>query len=480
MGSQTNQGGGRLSKGSYLVLGGMLFSMFFGAGNLILPPLVGLQAGTAYLPAMAGFLAAGIGLPVLAIVALAQCGSARALAGRVGPRFAAAFVALVYLTIGPFLAIPRTASTAFAMAKPLLPYGIDSAAATVAFSLAFFGVAFLLALHPGALNRVMGRFSAPLLIVLIVVVVASAVFAPVGAPASPVPPYDGNALSEGFIAGYQTTDLLAALCFGIVVTVNAKALGARGPKPLTLAVSVAGVIAGVLMGVVYCGIGIVGVQMGTVSPGATNGAELLSVACQMHFGPAGAVLVAAIFLLACLNVCIALVSCCAEYFYEALPRFPLAAWAAVFAGSSCLVSLLGLDAILAFSVPLLNALYPPAIVLVLMGLFAKQVDRVPKAWAWTVGFTGAASVLVVAGDLFFADGQTLAAVLPFGSLGFGWVVPALAGAAIGTAISLAKRESAEGPPADARASADRTDDEPAGPPAPPPKARRARFADKDR
>ncbi|WP_261429661.1 branched-chain amino acid transport system II carrier protein [Xiamenia xianingshaonis] len=448
-----------MSKGSYLVLGGMLFSMFFGAGNLILPPLLGLQAGTVYLPAMAGFLAAGIGLPVLAIIALAQCGSARALAGRVGPRFAAMFVALVYLTIGPFLAIPRTASTAFAMVKPLLPYGIDPAAATVAFSVVFFGVAFLLALHPGALNRVMGRFSAPLLIVLLVVVVASAVFAPVGDPAPPVPPYDGNALSEGFIAGYQTTDLLAALCFGIVVTMNAKALGARESKSLTLAVSVAGVIAGVLMGAVYCGIGIVGVQMGSVSPGATNGAELLSATCQMHFGPAGAVLVAAIFLLACLNVCIALVSCCAEYFYEALPRFPLAAWAAVFAVSSCLVSLLGLDAILAFSVPLLNALYPPAIVLVLMGLVAKCVDRVPKAWAWAVGCTGVASVLIVASGLLFADGQTIVDALPFASLGFGWVVPALVGAAIGVAVSLAKRPAAKEPQAGAHAPVDRADDE---------------------
>ena len=104
-----------------LVVGGMLFSMFFGAGNLILPPLLGLQAGVDAPAAMVGFLVAGIGLPVLGIVAVALCGDVRQLAGRVSPLFASVFVALVYLTIGPFLAIPRTSSTAFEMMRPLVP-----------------------------------------------------------------------------------------------------------------------------------------------------------------------------------------------------------------------------------------------------------------------------------------------------------------------------------------------------------------------
>lgn len=152
-----------LRPGQLLAVGGMLFSMFFGAGNLILPPLLGLQAGDQAIPAMTGFLIAGIGLPVLGIVAVAVCGGVRELAGRVSPLFASVFIALMYLTIGPFLAIPRTSSTAFEMLRPLLPV-TDAAGlgvATAAFSVAFFGVAFALALRPGLLSRVLGRFSAP-------------------------------------------------------------------------------------------------------------------------------------------------------------------------------------------------------------------------------------------------------------------------------------------------------------------------------
>ena len=195
-----------LRPGQLLAVGGMLFSMFFGAGNLILPPLLGLQAGDQAIPAMTGFLIAGIGLPVLGIVAVAVCGGVRELAGRVSPLFASVFIALVYLTIGPFLAIPRTSSTAFEMLRPLLPV-TDAAGlgvATAAFSVAFFGVAFALALRPGLLSRVLGRFSAPALILLIVLVVGASVLGGAPAPTAPQPPYDASPLSNGFLTGYQT------------------------------------------------------------------------------------------------------------------------------------------------------------------------------------------------------------------------------------------------------------------------------------
>lgn len=433
--SHPNASSAKLSVSSYILLGGMLFSMFFGAGNLILPPLLGLQAGTEALPAMIGFLAAGIGLPILAILALAKCDSLKALAGRVGPRFALVFCALIYLTIGPFLAIPRTATTSFEMVAPLLPEGTNLLPATIIFSLIFFGVAYLLAIHPGSLSNIMGKFSAPLLILLIIVVVAAAWFAPAGQATSPQAPYDQNALTEGFLTGYQTVDLLSVLCLGIVVAINAKSQGATEPKSLAFAISMAGIIAGVLMGLIYCGLAFVGAQFGSVIPQAANGAELLATTCALHFGAAGSVLVAAIFLLACLNVCTALTSCCAEYFYINYPGISLKAWAAIFAGGSCLVSLVGLNAILQFSVPLLNTLYPPAIVLVLLGLFPAFFDKFPKLWPWAVGTTAVASVLITLCDIIFPNTWTPIDLLPFADTGFGWLAPALVGALIGLILS---------------------------------------------
>ncbi len=425
-----------------LAVGGMLFSMFFGAGNLILPPLLGLQAGGAAIPAMAGFLAAGIGLPVLGIVAVAVCGGVRELAGRVSPLFASVFIALMYLTIGPFLAIPRTSSTAFEMLKPLLPAtdaaGLDIAA--IAFSAAFFAVAFALALRPGLLSRVLGRFSAPALIALIVLVVGASLLGGADFSSQPHAPYDASPVSHGFLTGYQTMDLLAALCFGIVVAANVRELGVRDPKRVAGSISGAGLIAGALMMAIYCGLAFVGATMASSMPDAANGASILTASASAHFGATGTVIVAAIFLLACLNVCTGLISCCSEYFSEAFPRIPLPAWAAAFAVFSCAVSLVGLDAILAFSAPLLGALYPPAIVLVAMGLVRRRCDRLPCMWPWAVLTTAAYSVAVGLRDAF-APGLWLALdALPFADAGLGWLLPALAGAAIGAVWSLAERK----------------------------------------
>ena len=155
-----------LSNRQALVVGLTLFSMFFGAGNLILPPLLGLQAGTDSPAAMVGFLVTGIGLPVLGIVAVALAGTLRELAARVHPAFARVFVALVYLAIGPCLAIPRTSSTSFEMVAPLLPAGVSAETARLVFSV-LSCAAYALAMHPGALTRLLGRITGPALIALI-------------------------------------------------------------------------------------------------------------------------------------------------------------------------------------------------------------------------------------------------------------------------------------------------------------------------
>ena len=161
-----------------IAVGITLFSMFFGAGNLILPPMLALQAGTSTVPAMTGFLVAGIGLPVLGIVAVALVGTARELADRVHPLFSGIFVAAIYLAIGPCLAIPRTSSTAFEMLIPLFPQGAPIRTIRLVFSIVFFAVAYALAMHPGALTKLLGRITGPALILLLIMVVGSSIVHP--------------------------------------------------------------------------------------------------------------------------------------------------------------------------------------------------------------------------------------------------------------------------------------------------------------
>ena len=424
-----------------LFVGITLFSMFFGAGNLILPPLLGVQAGSDGLPAILGFFVTGVGLPVLGIVAVALSGTLRDLATRVHPTFARVFVALVYLAIGPCLAIPRTASTAFEMLAPLLPEGVSLELARLAFSVAFFVVAYALALHPGRLTRLLGRVTGPALIALIVVVVASALVSLPGMTPAPAPvaPYDGAPAVAGFLTGYQTMDLLASLTFGLVIATNVRALGVTAPRDVTRAVCGAGVIAGVLMMAVYGGLCVVGYELSAELASVTNGAVVITASASAHFGLAGTAIVAAIFLLACLNVCIGLISCCGSYFSEELPRVSYRACALAFAAFSCAVSNLGLDAIISFSATLLGALYPPAIVLVAMGLLRRRCDAVPAVWPWTVGVTVAVSAAEALRDALAPALALPLDVLPLAGMGLGWVLPALLAAALSSALSVLLR-----------------------------------------
>ena len=421
-------------------VGVTLFSMFFGAGNLILPPLLGVQAGRDSLPAILGFFVAGVGLPVLGIVAVALSGTLRELASRVHPLFARIFVALVYLAIGPCLAIPRTASTAFEMLAPLLPEGLSLEVARLVFSVAFFAVAYVLAMRPGRLTRLLGRVTGPALILLIVGVVMAAISSLAGAPALPdapaVAPYDTSPAVQGFLTGYQTMDLLASLTFGLVIASNVRSLGVTARGGVMREICRAGVMAGILMIAVYGGLCAVGFEQSVALAGATNGAEVITASATAHFGTAGTVVVAAIFLLACLNVCIGLISCCGTYFSEELPRASYGACALAFSVFSCAVSNLGLDAILDFSALLLGAMYPVAIVLVAMGMLRRPCDRVPAVWPWTVGVTAVVSVVGVVRDAL-APGVALPLdVLPLADVGLGWVVPALLAASLSAGVSL--------------------------------------------
>lgn len=430
-----------------LAVGITLFSMFFGAGNLILPSLMALQAGTNAVPAVAGFLVAGIGLPIMGIVAVALVGTARELANRVHPTFSLVFVTAIYLSIGPCLAIPRTSSTAFEMLVPLLPAGISVELARTAFSVAFFAVAFVLALHPSALTRLLGRVTGPALIILIIAVVGSAMLAPAGTAQQPLAPFNDAPAIQGFLSGYQTMDLLASLTFGLVIAENIRGLGVTDERGLTREISRAGVVTGALMGLVYCGLAFVGASFGTVMPDATNGAAILTASATAHFGVAGTVVVAAIYLLACLNVCIGLISCCGTYFAETfgaaapephngpLARVPYAGWAAAFALFSCFLSNFGLDAILALSVPLLNALYPVSIVLVVMGMAYAACDRAPLVWPWVAGVTAVVSVATAVRDALGPALQTPLDLLPLSGIGLGWLVPAAIAAVIGVVAS---------------------------------------------
>lgn len=415
----------KLSVRNLVLVGFTLFSMFFGAGNLIFPPHLGAQAGANFWFAFAGLAVSAIGLPIAGVAAVAHAGSLDALAGRVHPAFARVFTILVYLSIGPCLAIPRTASTSFQMLVPLVG---SSSALQLGYSVVFFTAAFLVALHPEKLTDWLGRILCPCLILLIVVLFAGCMIHPLAAHyGTPSAEYASLPAMQGVLYGYQTMDTLAALNFGAVIALNVRVRGVTEDSAVEHSIIQAGLIAGTLLLIVYAMLGHAGAQTGTVYPGLATGAEVLTALAQNLFGKAGLVLIAAIFVIACFNTCVGLISCVGQYFHQLLPRIPYPVIAAFFAAASMVISNIGLAGIIRLSTPVLNAIYPVAIVLILLS-FVPGLEKRRAVWPLCVGFTAVQSV---AAALPLGVVSAAANALPLGSLGFGWIVPAVVGLAVG-------------------------------------------------
>ena len=226
--------------------------------------------------------------------------------------------------------------------------------------------------------------------------------------------------------GHQTMDALAALNFGAVIAMNIRAQGVDREQDVQRSAIRAGLVAGGLLLAVYTMLG---------HAGALTGAEVLTVLAERLFGKAGLVLLAAIFMLACFNTCVGLIACVGEYFHTLLPRIPYPVLAAFFAAASMLFSNLGLAEILRLSIPVLNALYPVAIVLIVLS-FVPGLEQRRRVYPLCIGCTAVQSI---AAALPLGPLSALANALPLAALGFGWVFPAVAGLLAGILLSCTEK-----------------------------------------
>lgn len=419
-----------------LWVGFTLFSMFFGAGNLIFPPFLGAQAGTLTWLAMPGFALSAIGLPVLGVVAVAKSGGLQALGARVHPYFAAVFTLLIYLSIGPCLAIPRTASTSFEMA--VTPFTQTGSTLRLAYSVLFFAVAAALALRPEKLTDRLGKVLCPALITLIVILFVGCIAHPVASGYGTVADtYRSLPTVRGFLDGYQTMDAIAALNFGAIIALNVRARGITDDRAVVRGTIHAGFIAGAIFLIIYSMLAHIGALSGAAFPGGETGADTLTRLVAALFGRYGNVLLAAIFVIACLNTCIGLLSCCSDYFHNLVPRVSYRMWVVFFAAISVVIANLGLAAILKVTLPVLNAIYPPAIMLIVLALGGKALYARRAVYPLTIGCTSVVSVVsaLAGAGLSIPFLANAFARIPLASLGLGWVIPALCGLVIGMIVS---------------------------------------------
>ncbi len=415
--------GTRLSQAKSFMVGITIFSMFFGAGNLILPPLLGYQAGEHIFWAFLGFCITAVVLPILALVATSRCADIRHTYDKISPNFSLFFNTSIYLVIGPTLAMPRTATTAFEMMQPLFPMEHMRLILFI-FTLVFFGLAFHFAMKPNKLVEYMGRFSGPSLLILIAIILGANILNPPAYTISVAqPPYETNPFFGGFITGYQTMDVLAGIVSGYIVYINVKAQGLTDEKAISRQIGKSGILAGVMMVLIYAGFAYLGIIQGEGTT-FTNGAQIIVASSVSQFSYVGMTLVALVFLIACLNVCTSLTSACSTYFSSTFTSLSYRTWALIVVGVSMALANGGLDAILVYSIPLLLAIYPVSLCLLAYGLLPKSDASLP-AWRISLGVCLAMSAVSAIRTGFFPDSTLMIDSLPGSAFGLEWVIPTI-------------------------------------------------------
>ena len=433
---------------SNLLIGSLLFGLFFGAGNLIFPVKMGQLAGANTLPATIGFLLTGVGLPVLGVIAsaLSRSESLFEMAKPVNKSYSIFFTCALYLTIGPLFAIPRTATVAFEVGladfigHDFLQVGL------LIFSLIFFIMTLYFSLRPGRILDWVGRYLTPAFLILLSVLIVATFINPMGeiGQFEPQGTYATRPLFTGILDGYHTMDALASLAFAIVIISTIEKLGVHDPKRKAIETLKAGVICLIGMGVIYASLAYMGVtSLASVGSGA-NGGIILSMVGSHYFGFVGQILLAAIVFVACLKTAIGLITSCAQMFSEMFPRsISYNKYAIAFTLVSFIIANFGLNAIIQLSVPVLMFLYPLAITLIILSLLAPIINKQKDIYRWTTSLTVIAAIfdfinalpdtvkenVIITKMINFAK-----IVFPGFDYGFGWIVPAMIGFIIGLII----------------------------------------------
>lgn len=437
-----------------IVIASMLFGMFFGAGNLIFPIHMGQLAGSNTVAAAIGFIITGVGLPLLAVASFGMSGTEDMLhlSSKISKGYGIFFTSLLTLSIGPFFAIPRCATTSFTVGIEPIVHSSNKIALLL-FSLAFFAIVLVFSLKETALLTWIGKVINPLFLVVYGVLLIASFAKPI-APFTSIQPdasYASTSLLNGVLEGYNTMDALAGLLFGIVVIDAVKNFGVSGDKNIMKSTMLSGAYTCVLMAVIYMLSSIMGASSRGIFPISDNGGIALSEISHHYFGRFGATLLAAIVTLACLKTSIGLVASCSSLFVKLFSGLKLSrtAWVYIITIFSFVVANFGLNTIIQISVPVLMFIYPLTITLILLAIFGNIFKQDRKVYQCVTIFTLIPSIVDGLGSAPDSFKEVLnlnrfisaaRGILPFANNGFGWVVPALIGLVLGLVLHMTSKK----------------------------------------
>ena len=427
----------KLKPSLIIPIGLMLFSFFFGAGNLIFPPVLGQMAGENIGWGMLGFCLSGVGFPLLGVLAVAMKKSDNpdAIAMPMHPLYARAVTVLCALAIGPLFAIPRTAAVSFDTGvSALLPAAFDGFGLPL-YSVFFFILTYFFSINPSKIIGSIGNFLSPMLLICLGVLVVCVLVNPTGSLQMPNPEFTTTPFFRGFQEGYNTMDLLAAILFGSITIKAIEAQGITDKAVLTKLCSYAGMIAAFFLAIIYVALAYTGALSINVFGIIPNGATLLSKICTYYMGFGGQIVLALIIFFACLTTSIGLTTAISGYFAElSNNRIQYERLVLFISAFSLFVANFGLENIIHFSIPVICMLYPIIIALVILNIGHVIIQDDSLTFRLCLTLTTIFAIfdgLRVANIRFMALDNFLAQNLPLFDIGFGWVVPCFGGIVLG-------------------------------------------------
>ena len=420
-----------IKKGGLTAL--LLFGMFFGAGNLTFPPQLGFESGGHFWPAIAGFVLSGVGIAILTLIigTLNPKGYIHEISQKISPKFALLYLAVLYLSIGPFFAIPRTAATAFSIGIAPMVGNSHTSLWLLAFTAVYFALALWIAMNPSKILDSIGRILTPIFALLIVILIVVGAFKYGGhSTQTATEAYRASAFGNGFLEGYNTLDALASVAFSVVAVVTLNQLGFKSKKEYISTIWVVGFVVTLLFGALYLGLAFLGnhfpLQVAGLPKDANIGASVLSQATQAIFGPAAQIFLAIMVTVTCFTTTAGLIVATGEFFHKAFPKVSYKAYAILFTLIGFAIANLGLNNIIAFSVPVLLILYPITITIVMIVIANKFVALSKPGMQVTVAVVTLIALLSVIGSQFKLAGlNALINFLPLSGASLPWLIPAI-------------------------------------------------------
>ncbi|PMH39749.1 branched-chain amino acid transport system II carrier protein [Vibrio sp. 10N.286.49.B3] len=403
-----------------LAVGFMLFAFFLGAGNIIFPPLAGQLAGGNVLSAMTGFLLTAVGLPLVTIIAIAVAGGSWShLTQDLPKRIALIIAVLIYIIIGPAFAAPRTGLVAYEMG--IRPFFADAQQMHLTiFSIGFFAIAMYFAWAQGKLIDVIGKLLTPVLFFGLIILSVTVFVNPQGDILAAQGDYITQPLATGFLEGYNTMDTFGALMFGMLIVDALRKKGITDDSAIRKYLVSAACVAALGLAFVYISLFYLGATSSVVAPGADNGGIVLAQYVQALFGPSGQVVLSSIVILACLTTAIGLISACSDYF-SSITSISYKKWVIIIGVACATVANIGLAQLISLSVPVLFALYPVTIALIVLAFVRNRLPNPGLAYRFVLSV----SLLFALLDAAKVAGLDVSAfdALPLFSVGMGWLLP---------------------------------------------------------